>query len=437
MRVTPKGHHQLPLTPRVKQATPSGGSLPGIATILAILLLVCTCVSAAQAPSARFAGDQSCTPCHKQQSLSYIHTAHSRTSAFTSHDTLDAIFHKAPGSLIIHDPANQTLPGLLFEMEAKDGHYSETAVTGWGQDLERYTEPIDLVIGSGKRGQTYLYWNNDQLFELPVSYWTDGHRWINSPGYDDGTVDFQRPIQPGCLECHTSQAVALSADTNTNRYNKASIVPGIACETCHGPGQQHVASEQSAPSNRAGTSTREARDPHILNPAHFPRDRQIDLCALCHSGTSRKEIAPAFSYVPGEPLANYFQGIAAPSADRPDVHGNQVGLLRRSRCYLSSPALTCSTCHNVHKPEQTAASYSAKCLTCHQWQSCGLSKVRGHAIAGNCIDCHMPLQPTNLIVSVTAGTQTRATMRNHWIKVYPEFKTAKETPNALANSKIQ
>jgi len=39
---------------------------------------------------------------------------------------------------------------------------------------------MDIVIGSGVRGQSYLYWHGDQLYELPVSYWSDGSRWINS-----------------------------------------------------------------------------------------------------------------------------------------------------------------------------------------------------------------------------------------------------------------
>jgi hypothetical protein len=52
----------------------------------------------------------------------------------------------------------------------------------------------------------------------------------------------------------------------------------------------------------------------------------------------------------------------------------------------------------------------------------------------NCIDCHMPVQPTNVIVSETADQVVRATMRNHWIKVYPAASsgTAK-TSRAAAN----
>src|SRR5271168_1359854 len=53
-----------------------------------------------------------------------------------------------------------------------------------------------------------------------------------------------------------------------------------------------------------------------------------------------------------------------------DVHGNQVALLARSRCYQSSPTMTCSTCHDEHAPEHAAASYSNQCLTCHEPDKC-------------------------------------------------------------------
>jgi hypothetical protein len=38
-----------------------------------------------------------------------------------------------------------------------------------------------LVTGSGEKGQTYLYWRGNQLFQLPVSYWTELREWVNSP----------------------------------------------------------------------------------------------------------------------------------------------------------------------------------------------------------------------------------------------------------------
>jgi Cytochrome c554 and c-prime len=325
---------------------------------------------------------------------------------------MPASLRSGPAVLTIVDPATASAePGLYFKIEAKDGSYVESAFTGFGSDLQERTEKIDVITGSGRRGQTYLYWEGDRLFELPVSYWTDGHRWINSPGYQNGSADFSRPVNPGCMECHSTFVQALSSDPLTNRYDKASLVTGISCETCHGPGAEHVSNEKAAGGAHALG---------ILNPAQFSRDRQVELCALCHNGIQREEIAPAFSYLPGQPLSNYFKPIPSDSVEHPDVHGNQVGLLERSRCYRESAKMSCSTCHDVHKPEQAAATYSQRCMGCHRPQSCGVVRRLGLKNAGNCIDCHMPVEPTSVIVSETAGREVRATMRNHWIKVYPQ-----------------
>ena len=47
---------------------------------------------------------------------------------------------------------------------------------GLYQDAENLADPSNhlkekfgIVIGSGRHGQTYLYWDEDELYELPVS----------------------------------------------------------------------------------------------------------------------------------------------------------------------------------------------------------------------------------------------------------------------------
>jgi hypothetical protein len=298
-------------------------------------------------------------------------------------------------------------------MESKEDGFFEIAQSGWGSHVYQRAERIDLVTGSGVRGQTYLYWQRDRLFELPVSYWSDGHQWINSPGYIDGTAEFSRPVNPACLECHASYIRALSSDPATNRYDRKSLVPGISCENCHGPGANHVRQELRHESAGKG--------PLILNPGKFSRDLQVELCAECHNGIQRESLKPAFSYIPGKPLKEFFKPLPTPEVAHPDVHGNQVGLLQRSKCYRSSAQMSCSTCHDVHKTGQSLESYSLKCLSCHQWQSCGMAGKLGHQIANKCIDCHMPSEETNVIVSQTAGQVVHAKMRNHWIKVYADI----------------
>lgn len=397
--------------------------------------LACTCVALAAPPPQEaphmtsrpgFAGDASCSPCHRDLNQSYQHTPHHLTSQLPTASSVKGRFEAGANSLTIVDTKQSPAePGLRFVMESKKEGFFVEAFSGWDSHIHQRAERIDLVTGSGTRGQTYLYWQGDRLYELPVSYWSDRHQWINSPGYFDGTADFSRPVYPACLECHSAYIRALSSDPKTNRYDKESLVPGISCESCHGPGAEHVRQQ-----SQRGKNAAQSPDSSVLNPAHFSRDRQVDLCAECHNGIQREGRAKPFSYVPGQPLRDYFTPIPSPPVAHPDVHGNQVELLQRSKCYLSSPQFSCTTCHDVHSTGMKAASYSSKCLGCHQWQSCGASRTLGTKIAENCIDCHMPVEETSVIVSQTAGRVVHATMRNHWIKVYANSGNSTAPENA-------
>ena len=352
-----------------------------------------------------FLGDAACQECHQEISNTYARTAHHLTSQLPTKDSILGKFTSGQNILMTSDP------DLHFRMDAKETGFYETGVFWQPPDQKTRTERIDIVTGSGDKGQTYLYWKGEQLFQLPVSYWTDLKGWITSPGYSEGVADFDRPILPRCLECHATYFESIPSEKAENYYKKTGFVLGISCERCHGPGRAHAQYERSRPDavSSGGHS--------IVNPASLPRERQIEVCAQCHGGIGQP-IAPAFSYVPGQPLENYVT-LPHPDADaRVDVHGNQVALTQRSRCYRSSQ-MTCTTCHEVHAPERAAATYSEKCLQCHQDRDCGEFVKLGAKIRENCIDCHMPLQDSKLIVSDLNGEQVKARIRNHWIKVYP------------------
>jgi hypothetical protein len=346
---------------------------------------------------------------------SYHHTSHHLTSQLPGPTSILGPFTEGKNLLSIQNPPSTEVdPRLFFKMGIEPGGYYQTAVAEMGQRKITRSERIDIVTGSGVRGQTYLYWKGNELFELPVSYWTDGNQWINSPGYTDGKANFARHVDARCLECHASYIRALSTDPQSNVFDRSSLVVGIECETCHGPGQVHVEREHEA---RAGGAKRV--DAATLNPSKFPRDRQVDLCGLCHSGGQRAELSPAFTYKPGAPLDQFFAPDPADVSDRPDVHGNQVSMLKKSRCYLLSPSMSCSTCHDVHLEERDAEDYSDRCLQCHKWQSCGASHEIGAGIVRMCVGCHMPMQETTAIVSTTSGRSLQTSIRSHWIKIYP------------------
>jgi cytochrome c554/c'-like protein len=355
----------------------------------------------------RYIGNDKCLSCHQEQKA-YPRTAHHLTSRPATQDSIAGKF--GPGENIL----KTSEPELHYRMEArKDGFY-QTAVLGTPPDTASISERFDFVVGSGRKGQTYLYWGKgDRLFQLPVSYWTAVGKWVPSPGYDDKVVNFSRPVLPRCLECHASFFEPLLESNVPNRYRKSDYVLGVSCERCHGPGAEHAALNLAKDAKPTGQA--------IVNPAKLSRERQLGLCSLCHGGIGVAK-APAFSYVVGKELEDYIR-LELPKPDEVvDVHGSQVALLVRSRCFKSS-TMTCSTCHNVHLPQRDVKDFSARCLACHKIQSCGLYPQRGNRIAGKCIDCHLPNQSSNVIVSTIDGVQIRPQVRNHWIKVYPGMGT--------------
>lgn len=350
-----------------------------------------------------YVGDEACRSCHAEKFESFTHTAHHLTSRAATAESI------AGSSVTGNNVLKTQNPDLYFEISSESDGFFQSAVTGTGNNIATRTERMDIVIGSGRKGQTYLYWKNDALFELPVSYWTELGQWVNSPGYSDGFADFTRPIVPRCLECHATYFEGIAAQPG-DRYHKNNFVLGIACEKCHGPGREHVARESKK-------SASPPADPAIVNPRKLSRERQMDVCALCHGGVG-EESGPAFSFIPGELLANYLTLPQFEPSAHIDVHGSQIELLKRSLCYQRSD-MTCNTCHDVHVEQRDAASFSARCLSCHEVQNCGLYLKLGRQIASNCVDCHMPKQQTALIVSSANGKSVQPEVRNHWIKVYP------------------
>ena len=342
----------------------------------------------------------SCRACHQQIVDAFSTTAHRRTSTPASATTVRGDF--SPG----HSRLHTGRPGVGFTMEQRaDGFYQ----TGWDSTTGgARSERIDLVIGSGRRGQSYLYWRNGLLFELPVSYLTGPRQWINSPGYPDGQIDFNRLIEQRCLECHAT-SFPLSADRRVRRYS-SSYQLGVGCQRCHGDARRHAAYQAAHPEDSTGQ--------FIFNPARATRDRRVDVCALCHSG-ARDEKRPPFTFHPGDSL-DAFLAPATGKDNVPDVHGNQVALLHRSKCFQGSPDMSCSTCHDVHQAQRDVAAFVPHCLECHQVERHPGGDSIGARLTALCIDCHMPVRRSNALQFNTAGRRDALYFRSHEIAVYPD-----------------
>src|SRR5579862_197481 len=117
-----------------------------------------------------FSGDVACTPCHKNEAFSYSKTAHHLTSQLADNGSVLGPLENGSNILMITNPETAgENPGLYFKMEARDSGFFQTAIFGWPGHLRERTARMDIVIGSGVRGQSYLSWQGDELYELPVS----------------------------------------------------------------------------------------------------------------------------------------------------------------------------------------------------------------------------------------------------------------------------
>ena len=358
-------------------------------------------------PNENYIGSQSCISCHKAVYDGYAATPHYNTSAFMdagkfskTYTNTDSVFYK---------------DNLFISVHKKEDSIFQTAYSGGRMAA---THRMDMAIGSGRKGQTFLFWNDSSLYQLPLSYSFAFNRWINSPGYPADKVMFNRVIPVKCFECHASYAEQTFNEASKPIFDSSRLVLSISCETCHGPAKKHVQYHTENLEDKKGN--------FIINTAKLSRQQQLDACASCHSGI-RENLKPSFSFLPGNKLDDFFKpAYHKDSTAALDVHGNQYGLLTASKCFKQSVTLNCSSCHNTHINETNQQQvFVQRCMSCHKEASnnfCTVKNVEHQVVINKCIDCHMPQQASNQIVFNTGGKKEILydSVRTHLIGVYKE-----------------
>jgi hypothetical protein len=361
---------------------------------------------------AAYAGSQHCRGCHNEIYESYLNTAHSLTSSIPSRQTIKGSFAKDSNSFYYR-------PELRVEMQQNDSGFYQVAYLN---NIKKKAARFDIVIGSGRKGQSYLYWHNDNIFQLPVSYYVPGKTWANSPNFPPHHVQFTRNIPVGCFECHSSYIQKTASKPVggylVDQFKKGTIIYGIDCERCHGPAALHVDFHENHPLEKNGK--------YIADIGSLTRGQKLDMCSICHSG-ARQTILSTFNFKPGEKLSDYLYADEwIPDTSMIDVHGKQYQLLTASKCFKKSSALTCGSCHNTHVNEKNSMKvFSQRCMSCHttsNHDSVEMPDAVRAGIVNNCIDCHMPARPSTVITMEVKnkGAPIPAVVRTHYITIYKE-----------------
>jgi len=363
-----------------------------------------------------YAGSLTCAKCHRKIYDSHIQTAHYLTSQKSDEQNIKGSTKEGENKFFYSsnvDVAVEKHDQQFYQIEYIDG-------------IKKMSASIDITVGSGKRGQTFLYWDKNELFQLPLTYFTPLHQWTNSPGFNNRVI-FRRPITSRCLECHSTYFQKTSNEgVEPEDFSTTNIVYGVDCEKCHGPAAKHVDFHEKNPNVQKGQ--------YIINPQLFTRKQQLESCRLCHGGKIAKT-KPSFSFQLGDNLSDYFSiDTTAKEVANIDVHGNQYGMMVASKCFKLSE-MTCRTCHNPHENESGKIStFSKHCMSCHNEADghfCKEKELVEKKVIKNCIDCHMPELPSKSVMVLLQGQSipTFASMRSHFISIYPEVSRKIVTAN--------
>jgi tetratricopeptide (TPR) repeat protein len=364
-------------------------------------------------PDVKYVSDDSCAECHAEIAASFAQ--HPMGRSLSPVQAAEAI-----ETFPADDASGLDIDGFAYQVrrDGKRQFHRETRLSPAGEEALTTEFEAVYAIGSGQTGRSYVIERDGHLFMSPVTWYAD-HGWDLSPGFEVNNSHFNRPIVSECLFCHANRTHHVEG--TLNKYEPP-IFAGhaIGCQRCHGPGELHVAAQESG----------DAADPDntIVNPARLEPHLRESVCQQCHlgglvrvetRGRRREEFRPGLpwsaveavfmSATPTDAASPYDQG--PPTGPTRNVSQSEpvdrfvghVEQMHSSGCYVGSGGkLGCISCHDPHRLPAEAdkvAYYRGRCLECHGEPDCTLpvDERRAREPDDSCMACHMP----------RAGTQIR------------------------------
>jgi tetratricopeptide (TPR) repeat protein len=291
---------------------------------------------------------------------------------------------------------------------------------GYGQGMgrfvewsggHRYDQIAQYSVGSGSHAHSYLWANEHQLFELPLTWYTQKAQWDFSPGYNRGGHPGSfRAVAAGCVSCHANP---VPTQPGTKAYFSKLPDGPFSCVRCHGDGRAHAAAQLDGKQAPIATST-------SLGTA-----RANDVCGLCHfPGAARvlRDGRAWSDFVPGRALEDVVAVFVRKVPTKGFGSTSHHHRLAMSACSKGTPELKCTTCHAPH-PTGAARDRSAGCRDCHSGQGAAVKHACSGPAGDDCAQCHMDVGQTQNIPHVSAT--------DHFIRLNPKAQPPENNDSPL------
>jgi predicted CXXCH cytochrome family protein len=350
----------------------------------------------------------------RSESCRRCHDDHYRTWSRTFHRTMTQ--EAGPESVLgDFDDATYLYDGVRSRF-TREGNAFFIETLGPEGRLERYR--VARTIGS-RRIQQYAAKIGDRYIRLPVGWNVEERRWFHLNGAfldPDGTpFDAHTAVwDANCIFCHNTKAKP-GYDLEQQTFASDVEQLGIACEACHGPGEEHAA-RNASPLRRYALHLSDRDDPTIVDPKRLSAERQVMICGHCHGQRvpSPRERVRQFltlgdPYTPGEALSDYTEPIHRDTKlegvdislrfwrdGTPRLTAYEYQGLLMTRDYREG-GLTCISCHEMHggDPRGMIAEPmrgAAACASCHAGivRDPASHAKHGARTSADCYACHMP-----------------------------------------------
>jgi len=301
----------------------------------------------------------------------------------------------------------------------KNGEH-RVRVTTEGSTPER-TYRVPYTFGVEPLQQYLLDFPGGRLQALTVAWDRQRNEWFSLyPGQTFKTSSWlhwtgqSQNWNASCASCH-STGFRKNYDRQRDVYDSTWTEIDVSCESCHGPGAQHVrwarnrssepSGEESGTKNHDdyGLATRyTASDtvrwqtgpdgvPERVNPDREVPDTQLTECGRCHGRRSRIST----QYRHGKNYLDHFmptlieEGMYFPDGQiKEEVY--VYGSFRQSKMYENG--VRCTDCHDPHSGE-LKLSGNDLCTRCHGAEQYDTPEHHHHptdTAGADCVSCHMP-----------------------------------------------